>query len=669
MDGRAAGHPVGATVAGGLCVTLCATALLLLARADHPFDVGWYAEPVLFVFYLIVGLMSGPVAALILHRGRHPLGWSTGAIALSFAAAACVLAYAFVATERGWPAAGLAVQAFVAVEAFGRTLPVAVLPWVLRTGPMTRTARRCVTAGIALSTVTGLLALTGHQAGAPANPLSLADTRVHSVLLPLTVAALTLSGLLGLVGVAGLVRRWRREPSAGRRAFGVLAGGMVLLFATMTALLVWSPTSHTLVAAVTLPLLFAAYLLVCLSSVVLVLRTWELPIGSAVPRAAVWGLLTASVLVIYVVVVAVATRLLPIGNESAGVVAAGLLAVLVHPLRQALQDRVDQLVHGGAANPVVLLAQLGARLPGTPRQEALPALVDGLRQGLRLGAVDVTGVDPPVQVASGVPRPAGDRLTLPLVVDHRRIGQIEVEAEAGQRLDPRTMRAVTNFVGLVALSLDLVQTNQRLREASRRLGDVRHEERRMLRRELHDHMGPALAGVGLGLAAAQRRLRHDPGGAVRLLADLEAEVERRTEDVRLLARSLLPAQLDDGDLAAALTVLTGRFRSAGLQVRADCTGTEALDARRQVAVYHVAAEALVNAYRHGRASCVDVRVRCGRTGGVTLEVVDDGVGISPQHGRGVGLKSMRERADELSGHLSIEPGDAGSGTRVRMVLP
>ena len=424
MEGRAAGHPVGATVAGGLCVTLCAVALVLLALADRPFGVAWYAEPMLFAFYLLVGLMSGPVAALILHRGHHPLGWSTAAIALAFATAACVLALAFVATERDWPGAGLAVQAHVAIEAFGRALPLAVLPWVLRTGPMTATARRFVAAGLAVGAAAAVLSLTGQQPAAPPNPLTLTGGPLQPAAVALTIATMVLSALLGLVGIADLVRRWRREPPEGRRAFGVLASGMMLLFVAMATLLVWSPSSHVLVAAAALPLLFAAYLLVALASVVLVLRTWELPIGSAVPRAAVWGLLTASVLVIYVVLVAVATRLLPIGDESAGVVAAGLLAVLVHPLRQALQRRVDQLVHGGAANPVVLLAELGARLPQTPGQEALPALVEGLQRGLRLGAVTCTGIDALVQRISGVRRPAADRRTLPLVVGHnRRIGQ------------------------------------------------------------------------------------------------------------------------------------------------------------------------------------------------------------------------------------------------------
>jgi signal transduction histidine kinase len=191
----------------------------------------------------------------------------------------------------------------------------------------------------------------------------------------------------------------------------------------------------------------------------------------------------------------------------------------------------------------------------------------------------------------------------------------------------------------------------------------------MLRRDLHDGMGPALAGVGLGLAAAQRRLTHDPEGTARLLADLEAEVERRTEDVRLLARALLPVQLDDGDLGRALEVLADRFRTSGLVVEVDTAELGILDTRRQVAIYHVAAEALMNAYRHAQATSVRIRVASGADRTVTLEVLDDGEGLATERQAGVGLQSMRERTAELGGRLDIGARTALPGTHVTMVLP
>jgi len=190
----------------------------------------------------------------------------------------------------------------------------------------------------------------------------------------------------------------------------------------------------------------------------------------------------------------------------------------------------------------------------------------------------------------------------------------------------------------------------------------------MLRRELHDGLGPSLAGVGLGLAAARRRLTHDVPGTLDLLTELEAELAHRTDDIRLLARSLLPAQLDEGDLAQALAVLSERFQGSGLRIVTRFTAPATLDTRHQIAIYHVAAEAVLNAYRHAGADRVEVTVAT-TDGGVALDVVDDGVGLDPEARPGVGLQSMRERAEELGGELTVQPGPTGRGTQVRMVLP
>ena len=135
-----------------------------------------------------------------------------------------------------------------------------------------------------------------------------------------------------------------------------------------------------------------------------------------------------------------------------------------------------------------------------------------------------------------------------------------------------------------------------------------------------------------------------------------------------MARALLPAQLDDGDLERALSVLADRFRASGLQVDVAYGLQEQLTTRYQIAVYHVAAEALMNAYRHARATTVAITVRLAGSG-VELEVVDDGRGLRDDPDAGVGLRSMRERAAELTGELSVAARGDGPGTRVWMVLP
>ncbi|GAA1517981.1 sensor histidine kinase [Nocardioides humi] len=674
MDKRVGRRP---GVALGIVATtwgLVVVAVVLTLAADAPFDeVPWYAERSYFVLYLLVATTTGPTSALIVKHGDHPVGRLTAVIGIGFAASAAALAWSFAAwTWPGLPGAGLAVHASAWLSAPGGFLAITVLPWLLRPDRLTPVRRALAATGVVVSAVIMLLSATSQQDGAPENPLALDDTALGPLLGHLVWPSLWVSAAVGLLAVVDVVRQWRQEPRDGARAYGVLALAVTLMFVGMAILQFWPESWWRGVAEpLGIPVVAVAQLLLCLSVVVVVLRTWDRGLDVAVPRLAVWGLLSSLVVVLYVTLVSVTSRLLPMSDDAIRTVVVAGLALVIHPLRQWLQSRVDQLVHGGAADPVKLLTQLGRQVRGGAR-DVLPALVETVRGGLRLGRVEVVSADEPRVVASAGPDRPGiepDRqVTLRLVVDDRHVGDLTAQAAPGQRLEGRTVRVLTSLSDVLALGLDLTQTNLRLRAASERLGEVRHEERRMLRRELHDGMGPALAGVGLGLAAAQRRLRHDPEGASELIDRMRAELTRRTEDVRLLARSLLPAQLDDGDLGEALEVLAERFRGAGLGVRTRVEAT-GLDTRQQIAIYHVATEALMNTHRHARAGTVDVLVTTTPEGAVLLDVTDDGCGIAGSPRGGVGLVSMRERADELGGHVVVEPRGEAAGTRVRMVLP
>ena len=292
--------------------------------------------------------------------------------------------------------------------------------------------------------------------------------------------------------------------------------------------------------------------------------------------------------------------------------------------------------------------------------------MNSLAESLRLGRIEVRAADGEVLVDAG--RHVETQYEVPLVVDGRPGGSLAVAAYPGQNLDARTRRLIEQTAGVIGVFVELSLAHERLDEVATRLIEVRHEERRMLRRDLHDGMGPALAGVGLGLAAVRKKLDRDPEAAAKLLNELADEISHRTEDVRLLARAMLPAALDDGDLDGALHVLGDRFRSAGLEVEVDTSELDQLDTRRQIAIYHVSAEGVLNAHRHAKARSVCICVTGSAGGQATVEISDDGIGIDERPVRGIGLTSMQERADELSGTLHVAADPAG-GTRVTMVLP
>lgn len=163
--------------------------------------------------------------------------------------------------------------------------------------------------------------------------------------------------------------------------------------------------------------------------------------------------------------------------------------------------------------------------------------------------------------------------------------------------------------------------------ARERLVAAREEERRRLRRDLHDGLGPVLAGAALKLEAAENLLASRPGEAAELLDHARAEIQAAVGDVRR-----------PRDLPAAI----------------------------EVAAYRISVEAMTNAARHARAQTCTVRIT--DNGALELEISDDGQGLPDDYRAGVGIASMRERAEELGGTCEIERVDS-RGTRVRASLP
>jgi len=198
---------------------------------------------------------------------------------------------------------------------------------------------------------------------------------------------------------------------------------------------------------------------------------------------------------------------------------------------------------------------------------------------------------------------------------------------------------------------------------------AREEERRRLRRDLHDGLGAQLAGLNVQTGALRRLISRDPEGADELVVELRDELRAAIADIRRLVYDLRPPALDDLGLVGALRQLAERYGSEGGQPRVLVEAPEDLPhlpAAVEVAVYRVAQEALTNVVRHARAKTCMVRLAVKED--VALEIVDDGVGIPAERTAGVGLYSMYERAAELGGSCVIEAAPEG-GTRVLVRLP
>ena len=236
--------------------------------------------------------------------------------------------------------------------------------------------------------------------------------------------------------------------------------------------------------------------------------------------------------------------------------------------------------------------------------------------------------------------------------------------EAFTPADRRLLGAFARHVAVVVQAWQLAAELQRSRE---RLVAAHEVERRRLRRDLHDGIGPALASMTLQSEAALDTLRNDPQETERLLADLATQLHEARTEIRRLADALGPGSLADLGLIAALRTLATRHERAGLRVAIDGPDhPPAIPAGVEVATYRIVQEALANVVRHARArSCV---VRLAFANGVDVEVIDDGIGLPDRPRQGVGLASMRERAAELGGSFRVDRAPEG-GTRVAVSIP
>ena len=236
--------------------------------------------------------------------------------------------------------------------------------------------------------------------------------------------------------------------------------------------------------------------------------------------------------------------------------------------------------------------------------------------------------------------------------------------------DRRLLQDLAGQIGGILHAYALAGDVQRARE---RLVLAREEERRRLRRDLHDGLGPALAGHLLRLDVLATRVDGD-STAGRDIDSLRGDLRETVGEIRRVVEGLRPPALDELGLTGALTQVLDRL-TAGTCVAIDirCSELPALSAAIEVAVFRIVTEAVTNVVKHANARrcLVDLRVvhEGDADGRLRIEVTDDGAGWSRAPAAGHGLSTMRERAEELRGRLRLSPGPDGRGNSMIAELP
>lgn len=338
-------------------------------------------------------------------------------------------------------------------------------------------------------------------------------------------------------------------------------------------------------------------------------------------------------------------------------------------------------MYGERDDPYAVLSSLGQRLETALATDAvLLALVETVKEALKLpfAAISLKG-NRASEIVASAGKSVADPLRLPLLYQGEPVGELLLAPRTGEEgfsaADRGLLADLARQAGIAAHAVRLTIDLQRSRE---RLVATREEERRRLRRDLHDGLGPALSSSMLKLGAARRLL---PSGspADDLVAEVRDDMRATVANVRRLVYDLRPPALDQLGLVLAIRDYGEQCGAPGEsdgegQLRIIVNAPEQLPplpAAVEVAAYHIAREAITNAARHAQAHSCQVRLTLEEASGrpeLLLEITDDGVGLSGEHRVGVGLSSMRERAEELGGKCAVGSSPEG-GARVLVRLP
>jgi signal transduction histidine kinase len=490
--------------------------------------------------------------------------------------------------------------------------------------------------------------VTGHDLGH--NPLSRGHLEVPLVVL--LVPSVVLGVVVTLLTWGYTARRLWRSSSPEREQLAWLAVAVVPELAL-------APLNDPWIE-------FGTNVLTTLALAFGILRYQLFDIKLVVRSGLVYGSLSALAVGAYFGSVALITTVTPEGPVPT-LFAVATVGLLVVPAHRLLQRFFGRLVYGDRGDPIRALSRVGEgmRAAADGDSEGLRPMLAGIAAALRSPWVAVyDDQDLVAEVGAAVDGHPEHRVLLEYA--GTGVGELVVAARRERdRLGRTDRRLVTALSGPVAAAVHAARSARELGESRARVLAVREAERTRLRADLHDGVGPSLSGISLGLEAALGAVDTSPERVPEILGVVHREVGSLVSEVRGIIDDLGPVDLD---LHASLRRQVDAVAASGVCVELHLAAASISPGPAvSVAAQRIAGEALTNAVRHARASRITVSV-VERDEHLVVEVCDDGQGVVAPRAGGVGLSSMRERAEAVGGtlHLDAVP---GRGTVVRAVLP
>lgn len=614
------------------CLALALTQLLRPGDwvASHPRN--WLVA----IAFSLLGLR------VIGHVPRNPVGWFllvigvSGAVTVAAEALPAVTPMAWIGTWSSWLTYAL--------------LPLLALIFPAGTLPSRWWRPVFVGGGVAAA-----LGVAGIGWAAWSSPATFWSDVVHGSAqrgLPMLIAVTGLAVTAGtaVFAIAALVIRGRRATGNQRRiVLLAMVSTVILLLAGVMEMLgaLWGAWA---LSAVAIPA----------AALVAIMRYGLYDIDLIVHRSLLYGLLIAVLALTYTIVVMLTMRPFPDQANEIGTV---VVVVMLAPLYRLLLRKLNRRLFGDGSDPYTALSNLSKRLEHR-LDEPFAAVANSVAVALRLPYVAVyVGTGERRQLVAEHGRDRGwQQVSVPMTTAGHQVGALVVEVRSPEeRLGGREQGLLSDLARQIAPSA----RSELLQRASQQAVQDREEIARRAMQELHDQIGPSLAGALLQVDAARKMLKGKDDRIHELLSNVIEHIRATQADVRKLIERIWPARLRHG-LSEALRLLAERFTTPGLAVEAFGDEVRKLPAAVETAAYRIAREAVANTIRHSGASFCHILLQ--GNGSLSLRVIDDGTGMKPSTGGGLGLVSMRQRCEELGGTFSIEK-HSPSGTVVVAILP
>jgi PAS domain S-box-containing protein len=273
--------------------------------------------------------------------------------------------------------------------------------------------------------------------------------------------------------------------------------------------------------------------------------------------------------------------------------------------------------------------------------------------------------------------------SVPLISKGRVLGVMNIASHALQRFTPEDVQLLSSISNQIAVAIENAKLYEELQRKETMRGELLHlvistqeEERRRIARGLHDEISQALTSLAVNLEAVADALPLDTDEVKARLKKVQSIAIGTLDEIHKVIWELRPTLLDDlGLIPAVESYVETHLAAAGVRTHFETAGSERrMPTRVETAIFRIIQEALTNIVRHADAESASISIEF-EDNSILVHIEDDGKGFdledamrATREGRGLGLLSMKERAQLLGGSLNIKS-KLGQGTQIDLEIP